>query len=472
VTRLGLVLLVIAAAAVGAAGGYWYAPRQSTMSTPSVSAASAAAADDRTILYYRDPSGAPFWSAEPKKDAQGRDYLPVYSDEEQSSAPQPKKPLVAGSERKIRLYRNPMGLPDTSPVPKKDSMGMDYIPVYEDDDQGDDNTIKVSVDRVQRSGVRTEKVQLRTLVRPVRAPGTVRIDERKQTVVTLRAEGYIEELHVNATGETVKAGAPLFRLYSAPLVQAQLEYALAIKASRNLHDASQMAMVDGAAQKLRSLGMPEARIREIQESGTVSRTIEWPAPASGTVLEKKVISGQRIMAGDELYRIADLSTVWVIAEVPERDIGSIAPGDRATVTFRAFSSQPMEGRVTLVYPELKAETRTARVRIELPNPDGRLKPDMYADVVFHEDSADKPVVAVPDSAVIDSGTRQLVLISKGEGRFEPRVIKMGRHGDGYVEALEGIKEGEEVVTTATFLIDAESNLRAALKGFTPQEPPK
>jgi len=128
--------------------------------------------------------------------------------------------------------------------------------------------------------------------------------------------------------------------------------------------------------------------------------------------------------------------------------------------------------VTLVYPELKPETRTARVRIELPNPDGRLKPDMYADVVFHEDSADKPVIAVPDSAVIDSGTRQLVLISKGEGRFEPRVIKTGRHGDGYVEALEGLKEGEEVVTTATFLIDAESNLRAALKGFTPQEPPK
>src|SRR5712692_1607683 len=430
-----------------------------------------AAAADRTILYYRDPSGAPFWSATPKKDAQGRDYLPVYSDEP-ALGPLPKKPQAASGEKKIRFYRNQMGLPDTSPVPKKDSMGMDYIPVYEGDDQGDDNTIKVSLDRVQRSGVRTEKVQLRTLTRPVRAPGTVRIDERKQTVVTLRAEGYIEELHVNATGETVKAGAPLFRLYSAPLVQAQLEYALAIKASRNVHDASQTAMVDGSAQKLRSLGVPEARIREIQQGGTVSRTIEWPAPASGTVLEKKVISGQRIMPGDELYRIADLSTVWVIAEVAERDIGSIATGDRATVTFRAFSSQPMEGRVTLVYPELKPETRTARVRIELPNPDGRLKPDMYADVVFHEDSADKPVIAVPDSAVIDSGTRQLVLISKGEGRFEPRVIKTGRHGDGYVEVLEGVKEGEEVVTTATFLIDAESNLRAALKGFTPQEPPK
>jgi Cu(I)/Ag(I) efflux system membrane fusion protein len=470
-SRLGIILSIIIAGAAGAAGGYWYAPRQAAMPTPSLSTEPAAAAD-RTILYYRDPSGAPFWSAEPKKDAQGREYLPVYSDEEQSSAPQPKKPQVACDPRKILYYRNPMGLPDTSPVPKKDSMGMDYIPVYECDDQGDDNTIKVSLDRIQRSGVRSEKVQLRTVARAIRVSGIVRMDERKQTVVTLRAEGYIEELHVNATGETVKAGAPLFRLYSAPLVQAQLEYALAIKASRNMHDTSQMAMVDGAARKLRSLGMPEERIREIQKSGKVQRTIEWPAPASGTVLEKKVIDGQRIMPGDELYRIADLSTVWVIAEVPERDIGSITSGDRATVTFRAFPNQPMEGRVTLVYPELKPETRTARVRIELPNPDGRLKPDMYADVVFHADAEGKPVIAVPDSAVIDSGTRQLVLISKGEGRFEPRVIKTGRHGDRYVEVLEGLKEGEEVVTTATFLIDAESNLRAALKGFSEQESPK
>ncbi len=458
-SRIGTAVLVIVAAAAGAAGGYWYASRQAAMPTPSLSAEPAAAAEeDRTILYYRDPSGAPFWSATPKKDAQGRDYVPVYEDEGLSFA-LPKKPQAGCDERRILYYRNPMGLPDTSPVPKKDSMGMDYIPVHACDDQGDDNTVKVSLDRVQRSGVRTEKLQLRTLVRPVRAPGIVRIDERKLTVVTLRAEGYIEELHVNATGETVKAGAPLFRLYSAPLVQAQLEYALAVKAARTLHDANQMAMVDGAAQKLRSLGMPEVRIREIRDSGSVPRTIEWPAPASGTVLEKKVISGQRVMAGDELYRIADLSTVWVIAEVPERDIGSITLGDRATVAFRAFLGQPIDGRVTLVYPELKPETRTARVRIELPNPDGRLKPDMYADVIFHAGAEDKPVVAVPDSAVIDSGTRQLVLIVRGEG-------------EGYVEALEGVKDGEEVVTTATFLIDAESNLRAALKGFTQQESPK
>jgi len=472
VTRLGLLSLVIVVAAAGAAGGYWYAPRQAAMSAPTRSLASAVAAEDRTILYYRDPSGAPFWSAEPKKDAQGRDYLPVYDDEEASLAPQPKKAQAKGGERKLLYYRNPMGLLDTSPVPKKDSMGMDYIATYEGDDAEDGNTIKVSLDRIQRSGVRSEKVRLRTVVRPIRAPAIVRINERKLVVVTLRAEGYIEELHANATGETVKVGESLFRLYSPTFVQAQLEYALAVKAARTIHDANQMAMIDGASQRLRSLAIPEARIREIQESGTVPRAIEWPAPSSGTILEKKVVNGQRVMAGDELYRIADLSTLWVIAEVPEQDIGSITLGTSATVTLRAFPSRPIEGRVAFVYPELKSETRTARVRIELPNPDGEFKPDMYADVVFHAGAEGKPVVVVPDSAVIDSGTRQLVLVAKGEGRFEPRVIKMGRRGDGSVEVLEGVKEGEEVVTTATFLIDAESNLRAALKGFSQQESPK
>src|SRR6266566_511790 len=470
----GVILLALGLM-VGVAVGYRSAHRAPSLADSILAIPAAAQSSDRKILYYRDPSGAPYWSAEPKKDADGRDYLPVYDDEEPAFGPggELQKPeCQVSGPRKILYYRNPMGLPDTSPVPKKDPMGMDYIPVYEGEEQCDGKTVKVSLDKIQRSGVRTEKIQLRTVGRSIRVAGTARIDERKLAVVTLRAEGYIEELHVNATGEKVKAGELLFRLYSPPLVQAQFEYALAVKSARNMNDVNQTAMVDGAAQKLRSLGIPEARIRDIRDGGAVPRTIEWPAPASGTVLEKKVISGQRVMAGDELYRIADLSTIWVIAEVPEEDIGSVVAGDRATVTFRAFSSQPMEGKVTLVYPELKPETRTARVRIELPNPDGRLKPDMYADVVFHEDSADKPVVAVPDSAVIDSGTRQLVLISKGEGRFEPRVIKTGRHGDGYVEVLEGVEVGEEVVTSATFLIDAESNLRAALKGFTEQESQK
>jgi Cu(I)/Ag(I) efflux system membrane fusion protein len=438
----------------------------------SLVADTAATAEERNVLYYRDPSGAPFWSATPKKDDKGRDYLPVYEDGPPSTAA-PKSVAQSSCDPKhVLYYRNPMGLPDTSPVPKKDSMGMDYIAVTECEGEESGDTVKISLDRVQRSGVRFEKVDLRTVGRTIRAAAIVRLDERKQSVVTLRTEGYVEELHVNATGETVKAGQPLFRIYSPSLTQAQLEYALAAKAARTMHDANQMALVDSAVEKLRSLGFPAERIRQIQNDGAVQRSIEWPAPASGTVLEKKVIEGQRVMPGDELYRIADLSTIWVIAEVAERDIGSIAVGTSGTVTFRAFSSQPIEGRVAFIYPEMKQETRTARVRIELPNPDGRLKPDMYADVVFRAGAEATPVIAVPDSSVIDSGTRQLVLVTRGEGRFEPRTIKTGRHGEGYVEVLDGIKEGEEVVTSATFLIDAESNLRAALKGFTEQDSSK
>jgi Cu(I)/Ag(I) efflux system membrane fusion protein len=224
-------------------------------------------------------------------------------------------------------------------------------------------------------------------------------------------------------------------------------------------------------QRLRNLAVPESRIQEVRSKGTNPRTLDWPAPTTGTVIDKKIINGQRVMPGEELYRIADLSHLWIIADVAEADLSAIQVGMHATVMVRAYMAQPIEGEVTFVYPELKAETRTARVRIEVPNPEGRLKVDMYADVLFHAGEAE-PVAAVPVSAVIDSGTRQVVLVAKGEGRFEPRPIKLGVRGDGYVEVLEGVSKGEEVVTSATFLIDAESNLRAALQAFTQREAPK
>ena len=195
-------------------------------------------------------------------------------------------------------------------------------------------------------------------------------------------------------------------------------------------------------------------------------SLVWPAPATGDVIEKRVINGQRVKAGDELYRIADHTHLWVIADVAESDLSAIKIGTRATVTVRAYAAQPVEGEVTFIYPELRAETRTARVRIELPNPNDRLKIDMYADIVLQAGADEQPAITVPASAVIDSGTRQIVLIAKGEGRFEPRAVKLGRRGGGYVEVLDGVNKGEEVVTAATFLIDAESNLKAALQVFT------
>jgi membrane fusion protein, copper/silver efflux system len=455
-SRTTTITLLAVGVVIGAAAGYWFA-RAPIVDAPAVAEqATTAAAAERKILYYRDPSGAPYWSAEPKKDADGRDWLPVYEDEEISFEPGAKKPMASGP-RKIRYYRNPMGLPDTSPVPKKDWMGMDYIPVYEGEEHIDGKTVKVSLDKIQRSGVRTEKAEPRVVVRPVRAVGAVKHDESRLTIVSMRSDGYIEELFVSKTGQHVNAGDPLFRVYSPDIVSAQV----------NLR----IGYAGGGEQRLRNLGVPESHIREVL-AGKNPMSLVWPAPATGDVIEKQVILGQRVRAGDELYRIADHTHLWVIADVAEADLPQLKLGTRASLTLRAYPMQQFEGEVVLIYPELRAETRTAKVRIEVPNPDGRLKVDMYADVVFHAGADEAPVAAVPASAVIDSGTRQVVLVAKGEGRFEPRPVKLGRRSDGYVEVLEGVESGEEVVTSATFLIDAESNLKAALQAFTQPEPPK
>jgi Cu(I)/Ag(I) efflux system membrane fusion protein len=457
------IALALGLGAAASGSVYWY---RAAAPGPMVAAVAAA---ERSILYYRDPSGAPSWSATPKTDAQGRAYVPVYDDAEPSFDPPKPVAAAAPTDRKILFYRNPMGLPDTSPVPKKDQMGMDYIPVYEGDEPDSGSTIKVSLDRVQRSGVRSEPTQKRVLARPVRAVGAVAIDESRLTIVTLRADGYIEDLFVNTTGQAVHAGQPLFRVYSSQIQQAQIDLRVALDASqRKLPGADIERSMDGAMQRLRNLGVPESRIEEVRKTGANPRTIDWPSPASGVVIAKRIINGQRVAAGDELYRIADLSKVWVIADVAETDLAGIRPGSHALLTFRAYPTDPVEGEVTLIYPEVKTETRTARVRIELPNPDGRLKADMYADVLFRT-GASEPVVTVPDSAVIDSGAQQLVFVVKGDGRFEPRRVTLGRHAEGYREVLKGLGEGEEVVTTATFLIDAESNLRAALKTFSREE---
>jgi Cu(I)/Ag(I) efflux system membrane fusion protein len=376
------------------------------------------------------------------------------------------RPAAVGEPR-VLYYRNPMGLPDTSPVPKKDAMGMDYIPVFADE-QDDGATVKVSLDKVQRSGVKTQTIEARKVTRAVRAPGMVDHDESLLTIVTVRSDGYVEDLYVDKTGQHVKAGEPLFRFYSPQIQLAQVDLIVAMRA-KGRDDSNKN--LEGAIQKLRNLGVPEARIDEVRKTNDNPRTLDWPSPATGDVVAKKVIQGQRVRAGDELFRLADHSLVWVIAEVAEADIAAIEVGTHATVTLRAFPTEPREGAVTFIYPEIiKRETRTISVRIELPNPGGRMKPGMYADVVFHP-GAEAPVTAAPESAIIDSGTRQVVLIAKGEGRFEPREVKLGRRGDGYIEIKEGLSVGDEVVTSANFLIDAESNLKAALRAFAKPEAP-
>lgn len=317
-------VFIVPLVVVGAAfAGYLYLSR----ATVPLNVAPQAAAAERTVLYYRDPSGAPNWSAMPKSDAQGRAYLPVYDDAEPSFDPPklalpPLSPLKLGQngDPKILYYRNPMGLADTSPVPKKDSMGMDYIAVYDGDEPNDGKTIKVSLDRVQRSGVRTEAVESRVLARPV---GTVAIDERRATVVIMRSDGYVEDLFVNTTGQVVHAGDRMFRVYSPDIQQAFSDLVVA-KTFTGTATSGLNKSLDGAMQRLRNLGVPDARIRD---SGNNPRTIDWLAPADGTVIVKRIVNGQRITAGDELYRIVDLSSLWVIAEVAEGDLAEIKLGD-------------------------------------------------------------------------------------------------------------------------------------------------
>jgi membrane fusion protein, copper/silver efflux system len=225
-------------------------------------------------------------------------------------------------------------------------------------------------------------------------------------------------------------------------------------------------LAEAALQRLRNWDISDDQIKLLQRSGKITRTLTLRAPASGVVMEKTAIEGMRFMAGDPLYRIADLSTVWVNADVFEQDLGIMRVGQEAKVTVNAYPGETFVGKVDFIYPTVSQDTRTGKVRIVVVNPDTRLKTGMYANVVLAASLGGGPVLAVQDSAVIDSGTRQIVLVERGEGTFEPREVKLGAHADGFYEIRHGLAANEKVVVSANFLIDAESNLKAALKAFT------
>jgi membrane fusion protein, copper/silver efflux system len=352
---------------------------------------------------------------------------------------------------KVKYYRNPMGAPDSSPVPKKDSMNMDYIPVCEDEAGDGPGTVKLSLDRVQRLGVRSEAAAERALSRTVRAFATLQFDERRQAVIAPKFGGWIEKLYLNATGDVVTVGQNLFDVYSPELNVLQQQWRVAGRSA-------------DATDKLRYLAYPETALERLRQGDPPSRTVSIPSPVAGTVVDKIAIEGMRFQPGETLFRIVDTSVMWVVAEVYEQDLGYVKVGDTAKVTVNAWPGQPFDGKVTFIYPTIGKESRTARLRLEVANPDGRLRADMAATVEIVT-PLDGSRLAVPESAVIDSGRRQVVLVERGEGRYDPRPVKLGARVPGWVQVLDGLKPGERVVTQATFLIDAESNIRAALAAF-------
>ena len=368
---------------------------------------------------------------------------------------------TAQVDRKIKHYRHPMGLPDVSTSPKKDSMGMDYIAVYEGDDS-DDGSVKVSPGKIQRTGVKSEPAARRVIRTMIRAPGAIQLDERRVSVIAMRAESYVQKVADVTTGAHVVKGQPLMEIYSPAMSSAAAEYISTLNSKVTGGDGSYGR---GSRQRLMNLDMPDAAIVAMEKSRNVPIGIEWTSPRNGIVLERNVIEGMRAQPGETLFRIADHSVVWAIMDVAERDLGSVVVGQRALVRARSFPGREFSGKVNIIYPQINRETRTARVRVELSNPELLLLHDMYVDAEIDTGSQDA-VLAVPESAVLDTGGRQAVLVDKGEGRFEPREVKLGHRGGGYVEIREGLAEDDPVVVSANFLIDAESNLKAALKGFT------
>lgn len=390
-----------------------------------------------------------------------------------ATAESPQAAAGSGKEqRKVLYYRNPMGLPDTSPVPKKDPMGMDYIPVYEGEEPpAKAGTVKISLDKVQLLGVRTEPAAERELRRAVQAVGTIQANERMLYKVTPRFEGWIEKLQVNTTGQAVTRGQPLMEVYSPELLTAQEEYLIALRAIEESRasgpeaQAVMQRMAEGVLRRLHNWGIAQSELETLRQEGKARQLLTYRSPAAGVVLQKPSVQGMRFMPGETLYEIADLSVVWLVAEVFERDLGQVKVGQQARLRILAYPEREFAGKVVFVSPTLEPDTRTARVRVELANPGGLLKPSMYGSVDLVGGHARGKALAVPDSAVLDSGTRQLVLVQRGEGLFEPRTVKLGMRAEGYVEVIDGVAAGESVVVRANFLIDAESNLKAALETF-------
>ena len=455
------VVAMIAAVGGGYVGVRGHLHSTNASSVALVSPAAAQASEDP--IYYQDPDGRPFYSLTPKKTGDGRDYraVPAGADLSFEDEPAVVPATSVAAERKIKFYRNPMGLADTSPVPKKDSMGMDYIPVYEGEDI-DDGSVKLSPGKIQRTGVKSEPAVPRVIRTSIRAPGTIQLDERRISVISMRSESWVQKVANVTTGTRVTKGQPLMEIYSPLISSAAAEYIATINSKTT---GGTVAYGRGSRQRLMNLDVPDAAIAAMEKTGSVPIAIDWLAPRDGIVLERSAIEGMRAQPGDVLFRVADNSVVWALIDVAERDLGALLVGQTVITRARSYPGREFAGKVSVIYPQVNRDTRTARIRIELSNPDFALLPDMYVDAEI-ETGDPHPVLAVPDSAVLDTGGRQAVFVEKGQGRFEPRDVKLGHRGGGYVEVREGVAEGEPVVVSANFLIDAESNLKAALKGFS------
>jgi Cu(I)/Ag(I) efflux system membrane fusion protein len=377
----------------------------------------------------------------------------------------------AGGERKIAFYRSPMDPKQTSPVARKDEMGMDYLPVYEDEAGGGASpvpglaTVNIDPQRQQLIGLRTVEVALGPVAASWKTVGRVSVDETNVHHVNIKVGGFVEDVYVDYVGKAVRRGERLFTIYSPDLLSVQQEFLLALRTRKALAGGGVAAgagedLVESARERLRLWDIPESEIDRLEKSGRPTKTLTLYSPMTGVVTKKDVVMGHRINEGDMPYEITDLSRVWVLADAYESDLSRIRLGMPATLSLQAFPNRTFTGKVIFVDPVMDPKTRTAKVRIEFPNSSADLKPEMFGEVTLRMPAREG--LSIPADAVIDSGTMKVVFVAIGEGKLQPREVKLGSSSGERVEVLSGLEAGENVVTRANFLVDSESQLRASL----------
>jgi Cu(I)/Ag(I) efflux system membrane fusion protein len=404
----------------------------------------------------------------------GMKLVPI--DQNRTPAPATTATKAAAGAHKVLFYRSPMNAVETSPVPKKDSMGMDFVPVYDDEVQGatggPEGLAPVTIDAAKRQllGLKTVAVRRAPFETSIRTTGRVTADERRVHHVHTRFEAFVEHVTADFTGKYVNKGEALAYLYSPELYATQQEYLLALKASRSLGPSGVPSvaqggrdLLDAARQRLLLWEITPADIERIEKRGEPIRAMPVYAPISGYVTGRTAYHGMKVMPADTLFDILDLSHVWVLADVYEYELPRLSLGQRATMTLSYWPGRVWNGTVTYVYPAVDEKTRTVKVRVELDNPKGELKPEMFADVTIHGSA--REVLQVPDDTILESGTRNIVFVSQGEGKLLPREVSVGDHGAGVVEIRDGLKDGDVVVRGANFLVDSESRLKAAISAM-------
>jgi multidrug efflux pump subunit AcrA (membrane-fusion protein) len=426
----------------------------------------------QTVQLWMSPTDPAYVRDKPGLDPKGQALVPFTGE----LGPSPAAPAAASAkkERKIRYWVSPMDPGYVRDKPGKAPCGMDLVPVYEEAGEEAPGTIKISPATVQSMGVTTTKVAVRPLSRLTLTVGMVTFDERNLNVVTTKMDGWVERLYVRATGDPIRRGQNLLSIYSPELVTTQNEYLLALKNLKSLQKSGFPELESGARrllaasrQRLKYWDIPDSQIAHLEETGEVKKTLTLVSPVNGIVTKRLVTQGMFVKAGMPALEVADLSTIWVDADIYQYELPWIKVGQMVTMTLDYLPGETFQGRIDYIYPYMKETTRTARVRLRFTNPNYRLKPDMFAQVKI-ESPVTHNAVVVPADAVLDTGLKQHVFIALGQGRFEPREVKLGVLGnDGLREVLSGLKGGEEVVTSAQFMLDSESRFREAVQMMMP-----